>query len=98
MLPYLLSLCDGLGFVGSVCTPCPHPPAYTYYRCGGWRGVGYSDGQLKPHVMEMALGEHKVIDLTFKKIKSDANISQYGEIDSPSSKRYFYFLKVILLK
>lgn len=53
-------------------------------------GAGYSDGQLKSHVMEMALGEHKLIDLTFRKIKTDANllISQYGEIYSPSSKRY----------
>lgn len=53
-------------------------------------GVGYVDGQLKPCVMEMALGKHKVIDLTFRKLKSHANefISLYVEIHSLKKKDF----------
>lgn len=103
MLQYLLSLCDGLDLVRSVSTPCPHPPVitweYTLPPVGDGCGAGYSDGQLKSHVMEMALGENKLIDLTFSKIKSDENllISQYGEIHSPSSKRYYFKMQRVIV-
>lgn len=76
MLQYRLSVCDGLGLMGSVSAPCPHTPASPMgmhtTACGG--GGGYVNGKLKPRIIEMALGEHKEIDLTFReKKKTDAN-------------------------
>lgn len=72
---------------------------YTLPPVGDGCGAGYSDGQLKSHVMEMALGENKLIDLTFSKIKSDENllISQYGEIHSPNSKRYYFKMQRVIV-
>lgn len=55
---------------------------YTLPPVGDGGGVGYSDGQLKSHLMEMAWGEHKLIDLTFRKIKSDANLKYHNMVKS----------------